>query len=88
MFVHNLAGPFYQYQFSMDSRSDIENYADRTLRASVGGNPTQVSGKIGNALQFDGQRDYIDGGDHSATCLGNATLCKYGLTAAGVDAIY
>lgn len=71
-------GPFYRYYLPFNSRNDIEIGGKRF---STQGNPTLVSGKMGNALQFDGQRDFISGGDFGNSCLGDLTLCQYGVTA-------
>ena len=50
------------------------------LNVRMRGNPTLEGGKIGNAINLDGRRDYLDAGDQSDTCLGDVSLCVYGLT--------
>lgn len=51
-----------------------------SLNIPVYGNPTVVAGKVNNAIQFNGARQYLDAGDHSKTCLGNTEHCTNGLT--------
>lgn len=60
----------------MNSREDIVN---SNLKAQVRGSPGLVSGKISNAMAFRTGGDYIDGGNVNETCLGNLTLCHYGI---------
>lgn len=61
----------------MDSREDVVN---SNLKAQVRGSPSLVSGKTGGAMAFRAGGDYIDGGNLNETCLGNLTLCHYGIT--------
>ena len=44
------------------------------------GNPRLTRGKINNALQLDGDGQYLDIGAHGDSCLGNLKECKHGLT--------
>lgn len=61
----------------MDAKEDIVH---SNLRGQVRGSPGLVSGKMGNAVAFRTGGDYIDGGNLNGTCLGNLTLCHYGIT--------
>lgn len=63
---------------SMDSPRKLQAIGSNVEATVHGG--TTVLGKIGNALQFNSTNDYIDGGDHANTCLGNLLLCRDGLT--------
>ena len=39
-----------------------------------------TAGKMGSAIYLDGQQSFIDLGDKSDTCLGDLSLCQYGIT--------
>jgi len=52
---------------------------DGNVKVAVGGNPSVVRGKMSGALEFDGRRDFLSGDDQSGACLGDLTLCQYGL---------
>lgn len=77
MSLYFVLGPFYTYYLPMNSRNDVEF---STTKFSVQGSPAEVRGKVDRALQFNGRRDYISGGDHSTSCLGNLAVCQYGVT--------
>ena len=73
-----LPGPLYNYDLPMNIfRSDTLMNSNLNVRMS--GNPTLEPGKIGNAINLDGRRDYLDAGDQSDTCLGDTSLCVYGI---------
>ncbi|CAL1547650.1 unnamed protein product [Lymnaea stagnalis] len=42
------------------------------------GSPVQTGGKVGRALQLDGNNDYVDFNDHTSECIGNLDLCQQG----------
>lgn len=57
-------------------------FTNTNLKSSAVGRASQITGKIGSAINLGGSRDYIDAGDRSATCLTDLATCKYGLTLA------
>lgn len=73
-----MSGPLFCYQMPMDSTRRLQAIWP-SVEATVHGGMT-VPGKIGDAMQFSSTNDYIDGGDHTGTCLGNLLLCRDGLT--------
>lgn len=44
------------------------------------GDARVTGGRFGNAVQLNGQRQYIDLGSHYQKCFGNLDLCTHGLT--------
>ena len=64
----------------MNSPDSVQVLSSDDNPAFLSGFPTLVDGKIDKALEFDGERDYIDGNDQSNSCLGDLSLCKHGLT--------
>ncbi|KAH9500063.1 hypothetical protein Btru_076507 [Bulinus truncatus] len=44
------------------------------------GNAKLIPGRIGNAVNLNGQRQYVDLGEHYDRCLGNLDLCSHGFT--------
>lgn len=69
----------YRYYLPMDVTPGL-NAEDGNMKVVVGGEPSRVRGKINGALEFDGRQDFITGQDQLTTCLGNLTLCRYGVT--------
>ena len=51
-----------------------------TIQNTVHGRVHTVAGKIGGAIHLDGQQSFVDLGDRSGTCLGDLSMCQYGLT--------
>lgn len=51
-----------------------------SLLIKAEGDPTVVPGKIGNAIQLDGNGQYLDLGQHTEKCLGNLARCVNGMT--------
>lgn len=68
----------YRYYLPMNSHPGLQ-MEDGNLKVAVGGNPSIVKGKISRALEFNGRGDFISGDDQSTTCLGDLTLCRYGI---------
>lgn len=55
---------------------------DPNLEPETVGRLRSVPGKIGNAVQLPGAGPYIDVGSFTDSCVGNTSVCMYGLTAA------
>ena len=53
---------------------------DPELEPQTQGRLRQVPGKIGNAVQIPGTGQYIDVGSFTDSCVGNTSMCLYGLT--------
>lgn len=51
-----------------------------SLNIPVSGNPVVVPGKVNGAIRLDGNRQYLDIGDFTRSCLGNTEYCNDGLT--------
>lgn len=69
------------YCFNLPMESARNNQIqDSNMQANIHGNPEFRPGKIGNALNLDGRKDYVEAGDHSNGCLGDLSLCHYGIT--------
>ena len=73
------SGPFYRYYLSMDAiRGDTLD--DAVTSNTLHGQVESTTGKVGDAIYLDGGQSFVDLGDMSGTCLGDISLCQYGLT--------
>nr|KAG5710229.1 hypothetical protein BaRGS_006748 [Batillaria attramentaria] len=69
------------HHFSMDSisRGRLDH---ETMVVTLQGNPRVTDGKVGQAVELDGQDDVIDFGDRSNECFGNLDFCPHGVLVA------
>ena len=51
-----------------------------SLNVTAQGHPEVVPGKRDNAIELDGNSQYLDLGQHPDSCLGNLTECRHGTT--------
>ena len=73
-------GPFYRFHFNMDKVQNDRLISDN-MDAAIYGNVEVVRGKVNHALRlgYQGGKDYVSIGNVVDTCLGDLTLCKYGI---------
>ena len=74
-------GPFYSYIFPMDARKGGK-FQYSNFPSTVYGHPNILPGKIGNAVNLNGYREYISLGEMANACLSDLSKCMYGLTVA------
>jgi len=79
MNYENFSGPIYSLHISMD---EIESgkLVVRDFEPKTRGLLRQVPGKFNSAAEIPGLGEYIDLGQFTSSCLGNVSLCMYGVT--------
>ena len=63
----------------MEKLSGRKSNKDGEYDVVMTGNPSLVTGKIGNAVRFGGNGQYATLGEHRESCLGNLDYCQHGL---------
>ena len=80
VFIHiQLTGPIIHYWIPFERQAGTRVLHD-DLNITLHNGAVLIPGHIQNGVNMNGNRQYVELGDHQQSCMGNIEYCRHGLT--------